>query len=254
MINTMETVIKTIEDLSLNAWPSHQMELYDGWILRFSHFYTHRTNSVEQFGTSSLPWREKIPYCEAMYHRWGTPAIFKISPLVSKDFDYMLENRNYEIQHTTNVMVLNLEEAVLTTSTDTVTISPSIESVWIDSLLTLNGTTNPIHKTIVPTMYGAIAKDTICVSIKRQGVIIGTGLGILDRDYVGVYAIYVREDYRGQGLARALCTAVLKEGMAKGAKKAYLQVVAGNDTALRLYQSLGFECLYTYWFRVSNAI
>ena len=32
--------IKTIEDLSLNAWPSHQMQVYDGWILRFSYFYT----------------------------------------------------------------------------------------------------------------------------------------------------------------------------------------------------------------------
>lgn len=43
----METTIKQIEDMSLNAWPSHKMELYDGWILRFSYFYTHRTNSVE---------------------------------------------------------------------------------------------------------------------------------------------------------------------------------------------------------------
>lgn len=57
----METSIKKIEDMSLNAWPSHKMELYDGWILRFSYFYTHRTNSVEQFGVSSLPWREKSP-------------------------------------------------------------------------------------------------------------------------------------------------------------------------------------------------
>lgn len=35
----METTIKQIEDMSLNAWPSHKMELYDGWILRFSYFY-----------------------------------------------------------------------------------------------------------------------------------------------------------------------------------------------------------------------
>ena len=54
--------IKKIEDMSLNAWPSHKMELYDGWILRFSYFYTHRTNSVEQFGNSMLTWREKVAY------------------------------------------------------------------------------------------------------------------------------------------------------------------------------------------------
>ena len=79
----METTIKKIEDMSLNAWPSYKMELYDGWILRFSHFYTHRTNSVEQFGASSLPWREKIPYCEHEYQRdvykrqqyWCIPVI-----------------------------------------------------------------------------------------------------------------------------------------------------------------------------------
>ena len=61
--------------MSLNAWPSHKMELYDGWILRFSYFYTHRTNSVEQFGNSTLTWREKIPYCESVYRRLGTPAV-----------------------------------------------------------------------------------------------------------------------------------------------------------------------------------
>ena len=30
----------------------------------FLFFITHRTNSVEQFGTSTLPWREKVSYCE----------------------------------------------------------------------------------------------------------------------------------------------------------------------------------------------
>ena len=106
----MEKNIKKIEDMSLNAWPSHKMELYDGWILRFSYFYTHRTNSVEQFGTSTLPWREKVSYCEDVYKRLGSPAVFKISPLVSPDFDYTLENRGYEIQHTTEVMTVHLTD------------------------------------------------------------------------------------------------------------------------------------------------
>ena len=39
----MKREIKLIEDLSLNAWPSHQIQFYDGWVLRFSYFYTHRT-------------------------------------------------------------------------------------------------------------------------------------------------------------------------------------------------------------------
>jgi ribosomal protein S18 acetylase RimI-like enzyme len=246
----METSIKKIEDMSLNAWPSHKMELYDGWILRFSYFYTHRTNSVEQFGTSTLPWREKVPYCEAMYKRLGTPAIFKISPLVSEDFDYMLENRGYEIQHTTDVMTLQLDQADFHAAYDNVYFTSDIPASWIEGLFTLKGTTNPIHRAIVPSMYRAIPKETICASIRRDGKIIATGLGILDRDYIGIYAIHVQDAYRRQGFARAICTGLLKEGQKRGANYAYLQVVHGNTNARQLYESLGFRHFYTYWFRV----
>ena len=73
----MNSKIKIIEDLSLNAWPSHQMQIYDGWILRFSYFYTHRTNCVEQIGPSSIPLRDKIAYCEEVYAKWGLPLFLK---------------------------------------------------------------------------------------------------------------------------------------------------------------------------------
>ena len=46
--------IKYMEEISLNAWPSYRIELYDGWLLRYSHNYTYRTNSVEQIGESTI--------------------------------------------------------------------------------------------------------------------------------------------------------------------------------------------------------
>ncbi len=246
----MDLNIKKIEDMSLNAWPSHKMELYDGWILRFSYFYTHRTNSVEQFGASTLPWREKVSYCEAEYKRLGSPAIFKISPLVSQDFDYTLENRGYQIEHVTDVMTLRLSDASLDAPYGDVRFTPDIPESWIQGLFDLKGTVNPVHRAVVPSMYRAIPKETICASISRNGAPVATGLGILDRDYIGIYAIHVREDYRKQGYARQICTGLLKEGMRMGAKNAYLQVVQGNSPAHHLYESLGFRYFYTYWFRV----
>ena len=106
----MQAYIKTIEDLSLNAWPSHQLQVYDGWLLRFSHFYTHRTNSVEQIGTSSIPLDVKIPYCESIYNHWGTPCIFKITPLIDPKFDLLLKKRGYQTAHPTQVKVLDLKD------------------------------------------------------------------------------------------------------------------------------------------------
>ena len=105
-----EAYMKLIEEISLNAWPSHKIELYDGWLIRFSHNYTHRTNSVQQVGASSIPVEEKVAYCEAMYANYHTPAIFKISPLLDPAFDRMLEERGYEIQHTTEVMTMDLKK------------------------------------------------------------------------------------------------------------------------------------------------
>ena len=161
----MDSRIKTIEDLSLNAWPSHQMQIYDGWILRFSYFYTHRTNSVEQIGPSLLPIPEKVDYCEEIYRQWGTPCIFKISPLVPSEFDRYLEKRGYEIQHTTHVMTRPLDNVSDLNPDVFVTTSSFIPLKWIEALFALKGTTNIMHRTIVPSMYRAIPKQTICASV-----------------------------------------------------------------------------------------
>ena len=129
----MKPTIKTIEDLSLNAWPSHQIQLYDGWLLRFSYFYTHRTNCVEQIGPSSIPIEEKIDFCEDAYHRWGTPSIFKITPLLSDDFEKRLIDRRYVVQHVTEVMTLDLTPWQITTPPVDVRIERTINDRWIQS-------------------------------------------------------------------------------------------------------------------------
>ena len=250
----MNTLIKTIEDLSLNAWPSHQIELYDGWILRFSYFYTHRTNSVEQIGPSTIPVEEKVQYCEEIYRRWGTPAIFKISPLVNTGFDAMLANRGYVVQHTTHVMTMDLANFAKKDPAVAVTVSSFIPPKWIDSLFALKSTTNVMHRMVVPSMYRAIPKETIVASIEIDGRMVASGLGILDRGHVGLYAIYVDASCRHKHYARAICSTILSEAQKKGSTHAYLQVVQGNAYAKSLYHSLGFEDLYTYWFRAKSSL
>ena len=245
----MNSKIKIIEDLSLNAWPSHQMQIYDGWILRFSYFYTHRTNCVEQIGPSAIPLMDKIAYCEEIYARWGTPTIFKINPLMDSSFDQKLMERGYHIAHTTEVMTMNLEKYVVQKPSRPVFLSREISPDWLNGLFSLKGTENEIHKKIVPSMYRAIPKDTIFASIYDGGKIIGTGLGILDRDHVGIYAIHVAEEYRRQHLGASICRSILNSAIDEGATEAYLQVVEGNVGARKLYERLGFAYFYTYWFR-----
>lgn len=246
--------IKTIEDLSLNAWPSHQMQLYDGWILRFSHFYTHRTNCVEQVGISHIPVEEKIAYCERIYRRWKTPCIFKITPLCAPGFDSILEERGYHVEHVTDVMCCDLDEVEKYPQHEEVRVGNRISDEWIDALFSIKKNATVVHLKIVPSMYAAIPKDVICASVRKDGRIIATGLGILDRDRIGIYAINVEEGYRRLGIARKVCETLLREGRKMpGVTKAYLQVLSDNTCAIPLYESLGFAKEYQYWFRVKEA-
>jgi ribosomal protein S18 acetylase RimI-like enzyme len=57
-----------------------------------------------------------------------------------------------------------------------------------------------------------------------------------------IVAMFVHENFRGQGLARKLMRAAVQHGMARqGLSVLQLEVTQGNAPAERLYQSLGFQ-------------
>ena len=250
----MSDPIKTIEDLSLNAWPSYQMQYYDGWILRYSSFYTHRTNCVEQIGTSTISLSDKVRYCEEIYSKWETPAIFKISPVTDPRTDAFLDSRKYRIEHTTMVMTLDeipsLKKKKALPIGITMTVRNKVDDDWIFALFRLKDDFEPERLRIVTHMYSAIPKDEIAITISCGGRPIGTALGILDRDYIGIYAVHVDTSYRRMGLASIMIETLLREALKRGVGRSYLQVVSGNDSAHSLYEKYGFKDLYSYWFRV----
>ena len=262
--------IRYLEELSLNAWPSHKIELYDGWLIRFSYNYTYRTNCVEQVGVSAIPVMEKIRYCETVYRAFHTPCNFKINPLTDPSFDAVLSEQDYQIRHVTEVMTARLDKMDLMEprlseyefenrrglpsfvhyeDNLTVILQPMITEEWIRGVFHLNGTCDPVLRRIVPSMFMAIPKKTIVASVEIDGRMVASGLAICDREYAGIYAIYVSPACRRRHYARAICSTLLREAKKQGAQKTYLQVVKGNTAAKSLYCSLGFEDFYTYYFR-----
>lgn len=247
--------IKFIEELSFNAWPSYKYALYDDWLIGYSDFYTHRTNCVNVIGASHLPLEEKVAYCESEYRRLHTPSVFKINPHFHSELDTFLKDHGYEIEHVTDTFVCDMSNMKLTVNHNfEVRVVDTLTKNWIMNLFHLNRTTNENHLTIVPKMYETIPKDIISACILDHGNTIATGLGIIERDHVGIYAIYVDEHYRGQQLAKTVVSRLLMRAKEKGCHHAYLQVVDNNYIAKRVYHSIGFHQLYTYWFRVKHEL
>ena len=252
---TDKNYIRFIEELSFNAWPSYKHALYDDWLIGYSDFYTHRTNCVTILGASHLPLDEKVAYCEREYRRLHTPSIFKINPLFHGDMEQFLLDLGYHKEHVTDTFVCDLSKIHLTiNSRFEIRMADTLTKNWIMNLFHLNRTTNESHLTIVPKMYEAIPKDIISVCILDNGNTIATGLGIIERGYVGIYAVYVDEHYRGQQLAKTVVSKLLIRAQEKGCHHAYLQVVDDNFIAKRVYLSIGFHPLYTYWFRVKREL
>jgi [ribosomal protein S18]-alanine N-acetyltransferase len=53
--------------------------------------------------------------------------------------------------------------------------------------------------------------------------------------------VAVREHYRGRGIGRSLIDVILAEGIRGGASRAFLELRAGNEAALALYEKCGFR-------------
>ncbi len=100
----------------------------------------------------------------------------------------------------------------------------------------------------------AILPDKCYASISLDGDILGCGLGVAQGGYLGLFDIVIDPEHRRQRHGERLMLALLAWGAQHGAHTAYLQVMCNNEPALRLYEKLGFEEKYQYWYRIKHTL
>lgn len=84
--------IQKIEELSLNALPAMQTQIYDGWVIRFADGYTKRANSITPIYPSNENVKKKILNCEQLYFARNEKAVYKMTPQANPiNLDFVLE-------------------------------------------------------------------------------------------------------------------------------------------------------------------
>lgn len=249
---TKKKIIQKIEELSMNALPAIQTNVYDGWILRFADGYTKRANSINPIYFSNEDLNKKIENTEQMYRKRNLKVIYKMTQQVSpENLDRTLEQNGYFFDSLTSVQVLSLKELEVEIKHNAIVYN-NLQDDWFIKFCNLNNVDEKDQKTLKLMLRNIIAKTSYFLLSDENNEILGCGMCVLESEYIGLFDIVTTEKYRNRGYGNKLIQNILQWGKDNGAKYAYLQVMLNNAPALKLYSKLGFKEIYRFWYRIKE--
>jgi N-acetylglutamate synthase len=212
--------IRNLEHAAALAWPGVEQRRLGGWLLRFGRGSTRRANSAVPLDVPTgsdvsaiIDWyadRAVAPLVAA------PDRLFRIPPGVPIDAENLLMTGD-----------------VTTRRPSDVAIAARPDDEWLR-----------LYRRDVPVDVLTAALDGEVAFAMSAGAAVGRGAVTESPDgtrWIGLSAVHVVETARRRGLARELCEALLAWGAERGATRAYVQVLADNTAATRLYESMGFS-------------
>jgi ribosomal protein S18 acetylase RimI-like enzyme len=212
--------IRNVEHAAALAWPGVEHEWLDGWLLRFGGGITRRANSAVPLG---------IPASTGAAAPLDWYAARAVAPLLA------VPDRLFRLP---SGLATDAETLVMTGDVavgapcDAVTIATRPHDEWLR-----------LYQRNVPAAVLTAVVDGEVAFATIAGAAVGRAAVTMAPDgtpWVGLSAVRVGEKSRRRGLARAVCAALLAWGAEHGATRAYVQVLADNSAATRLYESMGF--------------
>lgn len=245
-----------VDKLAVNGCPAAVVYHYEGWLFRFHWGVSRRANSVWPNAQDDADLTQgveaKISAAEDFYRRWGAQTRFQVSELCQPgDLDSRLQRRGYTATTPTEVQAALIETAL----SESAGLGPftidTRQDVHDDWLATYVEAERLHHEPagVRRRLMDGIAPDTAFALLTIDGQPAATGLGVLDRGWVGVFGIATVPQFRRRGAATAIVRSIAEWGKQRGAENLYLQVADDNTPARALYDKLGFETLYRYHYR-----
>lgn len=241
---------QALEFAAFDAWPSEHSTDVRGWHLRLDRGYTKRANSLNATAHSQRLSETDLDSVEVRFQQLGlTPTIRLTSFAPVSEVDNLLEQRGYRYCDLSLVMTRALSDTDTGhRSQEAQTLSGGAEE-WLEAFQAISGKSGSgqtIHLDILRRIKHPVAWAAHPASNLPQCC----GLGVLVGQNLGLFDIATHADHQRRGLAQQLCHGLLTWGHRRGARSAFLQVVAANSAAIRLYEKLGFRVAYKYWYRV----
>lgn len=242
--------ITQIEALAANAIPAAIVQELDGWRLRFNYGVTRRANSVLAIQAApTLRIADALPLVEQFYHRRNQPARFQICPASQPaELDAELAARGYALLTPTYVQTAPIR-ALCANDLGAATVSEQFDEPWLAAYVAGEGEHDPRKIAARRTMLQHVGPLCGYGTVMCDGAIAAVAQGVVERGWLGIFAVATPPTFRRRGFARQVLSALGAWAISHGAEQAYLQVFSPNLAAQELYAKLGFQTLYQYWYR-----
>ena len=239
--------VRWLEKLAFAGWPA--LESFDvaGWRLRFAGGYTKRSNSLNALDPTARTDPAIVGSLEAPYLRRGQAPVWRLSPLAPPGIADILTRRGYRSIERSLLQVCPLRADFA--ADPEVQIHPEPTPAWFEAFQQ-HSPVQPQHRDPMRRMLASIVTPAAYALVEEKGRPMAMAIGVLQGEYMGLFDVLVMPYARRQGLARRVTESLYAWAWAKGARYAYLQVVATNEAALPLYAAQGFRTLYAYEYRV----
>jgi len=242
------SLIIGLESRLLNAWPSFDYQIYDGWVLRLANGYSKRANSATPFRPNATLDEELIDYMVARFVEANIRPTFRLNGLEAEDADEQLKLRGFKEIEPTHVLVAPIGSRDCEPDPE-VELQPQASKRWVREAASSYGGDKADDATLMQ-IVSRIRQKAAFATLSLDDKPVAWGLGVVERGYIGLYDIVVAPDLRGIGLGRRVVSSLMAWGCQQGAHSAYLQVREENEIARSLYGALGFQTAYRYTHRV----
>ncbi|MCB1386223.1 MAG: GNAT family N-acetyltransferase [Nitratireductor sp.] len=244
-----------LEASGFRSFPSTTTR-YDGtWAIRMTAGHpAKRLNCVNPLDPDDCQYlEERIALARQKFAGFGRPFYFRLTPLAPKPLIAHFTAEGWTSFEESLVMLLDLTSARLPAGQDRLPLQDA--GRWVDAQLALSGT-DPAVKPGFVEIIGRTEPETGLFLHQEGDAVASVVRCVCDMRICGIFDLATHADFRGRGYGTAMMTSALKWAWQRGARKAWLQVVADNRQAIALYERLGFREIYryAYWQPPSHAI
>ena len=222
------------------TWPATENLENSGWLMRAAGGVTNRANSVLPLAANLeagtlTDFAEKLLVAQEFYQKRNLPTIFQVALPTWQVLSDKLRSIGAVETIRGNTMVADLTSAKQNVPTGfEIAQANQVTDKWLELQPTPG-----IEKILAgcSATYLTIIKNSQTIATCRIA---------LAKSWSSITRVYVHQDFRGQGLGKAITAAALEASFEQGATKALLQVEASNAIAIGIYESLGFNFHHEY--------